>query len=454
MHPTLFQLQAFGTPRLPPAPSRAVLHHLRTGCARCRAALAPRLIPWMDHAPAAEAASTNPAHSGRTLAAAYLRGAARAARAGARPRTTPGSKGGPVRQALAILNAEGPAAISRLPRPLFGIPAIEALLLQAYELGSSDPRLRLRLVELAHDLAEGLRDAAPQVKPLRCRALIDLANAYRVCLDLRTSHQLLDRAAEEIARGGVGPLVQARLLVCQSSVFDDETRPAAAHAAIADAMSIYRREAQASELARALVGDAIAHGARRHDWVSALACYSRALLLLDPGEEPWVASAALSGHCLANLRIGNWREGLTTFRRQRQSIMTHDRGRNRARLARLEGELLGQAGDLAGAAGAFAFSRRELAIIGHPYAAGVTALTWAAVLNRHGEFDAAQARVAEATESMLGLDPHREVYVALMVLRTANRFSDTRASLPLDEMIDFLRDAEFNPSIRFQHYLT
>jgi hypothetical protein len=453
MHPTLFQLKAFGTPRLLPAQSRAVLAHLRSGCARCRAALAPRLIPWMDHEPADEAAATNPADCGRTLAAAYLRAAARAARAGAKPHKTPGSKGGPADKALTILNAEGPAAISHLPRPLFGIPAIEALLHQTYEMGPSDPRLRLRLAELAQDLAETTRGAEPGLQQLRCRATIELANAYRVSLDLRSAQQLLHRAEEQIARGGVHPLLKARLLVCQSLLFGDQTRPVPARAALGAAMSIYRREARREDLAKALVEDAYVFSEVLHDYGPARVRHTQALLLLDPGEDPLLICSALMGLCLTSLRTGNWREALATLRRHRRSMTIHDRGRNRARFARLEGELLGHEGDLTGAASAFAFSRRQLEAIGQPYEAGAVALVWAAVLRRHGDLDAAQALVAAATESMLRLDPHREVYVALMYLRTANRFSATRTDVPLERLVEFLSNAEFNPSIRLQPYL-
>jgi hypothetical protein len=453
MHPTLFQLKAFGTPRLPPAQSRAVLAHLRSGCRRCRATLAPRLIPWMDPEPAAEAASTNPAGCGETLTVAYLRAAARAARAGAKPRKTLGHRGGPVVSALAILNAEGPAAISLLPRRLFGIPAIEALLHQTHELGPSDPRLRLRLAELAHDLAETARGGAPELKQLRCRATIELANAHRVALDLETAQQLLQRAEEEIARRDLHPLVQARLLVCQSLLFGDQARPVPARAAIAAAMSIYRREARREDLAKALVEDAYVLSEVLHDSVPARARHAQALLLLEPGDEPLLTCSALMGLCLTSLRTGNWREALAMLRRHRPSMTPHDRGRNRARFARLEGELLGHEGDVTAAAGAFAFSRRQLEAIGQPYEAGAVALLWAAVLRRHGDLDAAQALVAEATESMLRLDLHREVYVALTYLRAANRFSATRQDVPLEGIVEFLSNAEFNPAIRLQPYL-
>ena len=457
MHPTIFQLNAFGTSRLLPAQSRAVLLHLRSGCPRCRAALAPRLIPWMDRRPAAEAAATEAARCGRTLAAAYLRAAARAARAATatatrRPRAI-AAQDPRTSQALAILDAEGPAAIGRLPRHLLGLPAIEALLHQTYTLGPADPRLRLRLAELACDLAESTRGDEPRLRQVRCRAMIDLANAHRVALDLRTAQQQLDRAADEIASGGIDPLVKARLLYCQSSLFGDQSRPHPARATLAAAKSIYRREAQPAELARALVQDAYVYTEVLHDHVRARDCHRHALLLIEPDEEPLVTSAARMGLCYTELRMGNWREALTMLRRHRQSILTHDHGRNRARLARLEGELLGREGDVTGANRAFAFSRRELEAIAQPYEAGVVTLIWAACHRRRGDLEASQALVADATDSLLRLDPHREVHAALMILGTANRFSETRAALPLDAMVEFLSNAEFNPSIRLQSYL-
>jgi len=452
MHPTIFQLRAFGTSRLPPAQSRELLLHLRGGCARCRAALAPRLIPWMDPQPAAEAAATEAARCGPTLAASYLRAAARAARAATRVRASP-AKQGRTGQALAILVAEGPAAIGRLPRRLLGLPAIEALLHLTYTLGPADPRLRLRLAELACDLAESARGDELRLRQLRCRAMIDLGNAYRVALDLRAAQRQFHRAAEEVARGGIDPLVKARLLFCQATLFADQSRLHPARATMAAAMSIYRREAEPVELARALIQDAVVLTDFPHDHALAAACHRDALLLVEPGSEPFVAGSALLGLSYTNLRMGNWREALAILRRHRQSMLIHHHGRNRARIARLEGELLGRDGDVTGADSAFAFSLRELQAIGQPYEAGVVRLVWAALHRRRGDLEASGALVAEATESMLRLDPHREVHAALMVLRTANRFSETRTALPLEAMIDFLSNAEFNPSLRLQSYL-
>jgi len=455
MHPTPFELQAFGHGRLPAAQSRSVLHHLRVGCAACRTALAPRLIPWMDDDPAAEARATEPARCGRTLAAAYLRAARRAARAGARLRAVSGSAPPlPLSRALAILHAEGPAAIGRLPRRLLGIPAIEALLRMTATLGPSDPRLRLRLAELASDLAESGRDAAPAFREIRCRATIELANAYRVSLNLGAAQHQLDRAADAVARGGYGPVMAGRLLQIQGQLYCDQSRAAAARQLLSGAIRIYRRAAWAPELACALVLDGVVQLHVTGDMDLAQELCRDALHVLGHEREPLVVSAALTGICVALAKSGHWREALATLERHRQVIVTHEHGRNRARLAMLEGELFGHAGDMDSAARAFASCRRELEAIGQPYEAGVWTLAWAAVLERRGELPACQAVVAEATERLLKLDPHREVHLALLYLRTTNRFSATRSSIPLAPMINFLANAEFNPSLRLQSYLS
>ncbi len=248
-------------------------------------------------------------------------------------------------------------------------------------------------------------------------------------------------------------MTEARLLYSQSLLLCDQSHPRPARAAIAAAKSIYRREGRPKELACALIHDAMLFTEGHHDYGAGKVRNSQALMLLDPGDSPLITGSALCGVCYSDLRNGNWQEALTMLRRYRRSMILHDHGRNRARIARMEGEILGHAGDLAGGTAAIAFSRRELTAIGQPYEAGVAALSWAKVLRSRGEVEAAQAQVQEATAAMLRLNPHHEVYVALMLLRTANRFSQTREEIPLDAMVNFLSNAEFNPSIRFQSYL-
>ncbi len=452
MHPTIFELRSFGLPRLPAARGRAVLRHLRGGCGRCRATLAPRLIPWMDDGPAGEARATDPARCGRTLEAAYLRAAGRALTAAARPRST--IEGGRhVDQALAILDAEGPEAIGRLPRHLLGLPAIEALLHQTRTLGLRDPRLRLRLAELACDLAATARGEPCQMRRARSRATIELANAQRVALDLRAAQQQLDRAEEDLAGDRSERLLHARLLNIQGAIYADLSQPTAAQAASAAAMLIYRQEAQRVELASALISASCTFSDNLGDHEQEYALCQQALSLLGPGDDPRLAATALHGSSLALLRSGRWAEAFEALQSCHRLRGIPNRGRDHARLARLEGEILGRAGDLAGAARAFESARQELLIIDHRYEVGEVLLSWAATLMLRGDMVAAGRLIADATESMLRLDPHREIYLAMICLRTANRFPAIRQTLRLQPMIKFLGVAKFNPSIRLQSYL-
>lgn len=453
MHPTIFELNAFGRSRLPGAQGRAVLRHLRQGCARCRAALAARLALWLDEGPAAEARASDPRRHGRALVAEHLRAAARAFRAASKLRRPPDANVD-VDHALAILEAEGPAAIGRMPRRLLGPPAIEALLRATSTLGAPDPRVRLRLAELAYDLAHRDRSDGMRARELRCRAGVELANAHRVLDDLRLAQEELDRATEELLRGAHDPLVAARLLVIQGVVMTDRWNLAAAHEALSAAIRIYRRRGLIQDLglvAGVSRASVLAYSGKLED---ALHWQIEALQAIDREREPVGAAAALQGMSVTLLELGRWREALDIQRRERAFLAAHSHGRNASNAEQLQGRLLSRAGDLQGAIRSFASSRGRLAALGYPFIAGIASLHWAAALEAHGDRDGSRARVVEGTDLILKLDPADNVYSALMLLRTTRQFSATRDALSLEQMVEFLYRAENNPDLRLQSFLS
>jgi tetratricopeptide (TPR) repeat protein len=452
MHPTLFELNAFGRSRLPGAQGRAVLRHLRQGCARCREALSPRLALWLDEGPAAEARGSDPRRHGGALAAEHLRAAERAFRAASKLRRTPAADVD-VDRALAILAAEGPAAIGRLPRRLLGRPVIEALLHVTSTLGVPDPRLRLRFAELADDLAHRDPSGERRARELRCRAGVELANAHRLLGDLRLAQEDLDRAREELLQGAHDPPVAAHLMVTQGLVLTDRWSLAAAQEALSAAARIYRRHALIPDLAKAVGvsgANALMYAGKLED---ALCCQSEALQVLDREREPVAAAVALHGMSFTLLGSGRWREALDLQRRERAFLVTHSQARNIARVEQLEGRLLHRAGDLPGAARAFASCRGRLATVGNLVEAGIASLHWAAALEEHGDWDGSRARILEGTDLILKRDPADNIYTALMLLRTTRQFSATRDALPLERVIEFLYRATFNPEVRLQSIL-
>jgi tetratricopeptide (TPR) repeat protein len=451
MHPTTFELNAFGRSRLPGAQGRAVLRHLSQGCARCRAALAAPLMIWLDEGPAAEARGSDPRDHGRALVAAHLLAARRAFRA-ATQLSTPRAADPDVGQALALLESAGPAAIGRMPRRLLGPAVVEALLHLTSTLGARDPRLRLRFAELASDLARRDTSDERRARELRCRAAVELANAYRVLNHHRSAQAQLDLAREELLRGDHDPLVAARLLVIQGLDLSDQWRFAAAHETLSAAVRIYRRRARRLDLAQA-VGVSIGNLGFVGPFDDARHCRFDALQVLDREREPAVFAATVHGMCLSLLEAGRWREGLDLLRRERTLLTAHAHGRNAARVVQVEGRLLHRAGDVEGAARAFAMSRDIYKSHGHPYNAGVESLFWAAALEERGDWRGSWARILEGTDLILKQNPEGNVYNAVMLLRTTKLFSATRDALPLDGVIAYLQRADTNPDLRLESFL-
>jgi tetratricopeptide (TPR) repeat protein len=453
MHPTIFELNAFGRSQLPGAQGRAVLRHLRQGCTRCRAALSARLAFWLDEGPAAEARASDPRRHGRTLVAEHLRAAARAFRAASKLRRPPDADVD-VDQARAILEAEGPAAIGRMPRRLLGPPVIEALLHATSTLGAPDPRLRLRLAELAHDLAHRDQREERRARELRCRAGVELANAHRVLNHLRLAQEELDRARGELLRGAHDPLVAARLLVIQGVLMTDRWSLADAHETLSAATRIYRRRGLILDLAQvAGVSHANVHlySGRLED---ALHWQSEALQALDREREPVGVAVALHGMSVVLLELGRWREALDIQSRESAFLAAHSHGRIASGVEQLQARLLSRAGDLPGAVRAFASCRGRLEALGYPFAAGIASLHWGAALASHGDWDGSRARVMEGTDQILKLDPTENAYSALMLLRTTRRFTATRDALPLEQMVEFLYRAMSLPHLRLDSFLS
>jgi len=452
MHPTIFELNAFGSSRLPGAQGRAVLRHLRQGCARCRAALSAHLVLWLDDGPAAETRAADPRHHGRALVAEHLRAAARAYRAAVKLRTPP-VVNADVHVALALLEVEGPAAIGRMPRRLLGPAAVAALLRWISKLGARDPRRRRRFAELAYDLAHRDTSDERRARELRCRAGVELANAHRVLGDLRRAQEALDQAREELLRGAHHPVIAARLLVIQGMVMTDRSSFPAAHEALSAAARIYRRHALILRLAQVGVSAAnILHYDDRYD--EALQRRFELLQMFDGEREPESAAATLNGICNALMETGRWRESLELLRRERTFLAAHSHGRNASLHARLEGRLLHRAGEIRTAAKAFASSRDMFAAQGRPYEAGLGSLFWAAALEERGDWDSARAQIMAGTDLILKLNPEGNVYSTVMLLRTTKQFSATRDTLPLERVIDFLTRAEFNPDLRLPSFLS
>jgi len=287
---------------------------------------------------------------------------------------------------------------------------------------------------------------------LRCRAALDFATSLRVLGHHRVAQEQLNQVAEELFRGPYDAMLAAHLIEVEAAMLGDQYRLRAARAGLLSAISAYRQGARRMELARALIRYG-AYSSYADEFDVALQSYGDALCLIDRDREPVLAAAALGNACDTLLMSGRWHEGLRWLRRHRPVLDRDPSLLNAARFARMEGRLLKLTGDTAGAARAFTASRRIFVTSGKRYVAGAVLLDQAAALEHEGEIAGASALVLEATDVLLDLEPQREVFLALTLLRGTRRFSATRNILPLEQVIDFLDVAEFNPSVRLQAYL-
>jgi tetratricopeptide (TPR) repeat protein len=446
MHPTSFHLKAFGQMWLPPVPARGVVRHLRDGCVRCRATLSPYLIPWMDEEPAAEAAKVHPASAGPALRGAYLTAAVRAARAAVK--AVPLPPGRRVREVLARIEQDGPTALRRLPRGQLGMPAIDALLRATGTVGARNPYLRVQLAELACDLAFHLGARAAREGALRraaCRASLQAAAALRQVGALGQAEERIEQAAELYARDPRDPWIEARLYEGRGALLLYRNRSQAAAEALRQARALFRRGGWAEDLGRAFAYLGwMAGGSDEVD--TALAANDHVLRLTESRPNPSIRGAAIHNSRVTLLASGRWREALTLAPPPHPSPLPS------AKYACLDGILLNLAGDEAAATAAFATSYRLYSAQGRPYSAALVLLQQAASHESRGRHDAARQLVLGATGELLRLAPGREVYVALLLLRTSRRLAAARALLPLPPVIAFLREAEFDPTLRCESF--
>jgi tetratricopeptide (TPR) repeat protein len=335
-----------------------------------------------------------------------------------------------------------------------GVPAIRALLLLTGTLGRRDPRLRLQLAELAHDLAAARpAEADPAGAERRDQTAIELANAYRVVGRLGSAQELLGVVAERRARRRFDTPLDARWLEIQGMVINDQWRAGAAGTILAASSGILRRHARRTELAVSLLcRSSCSDHAEEH--LDAVRHARNALRLLDPDDEPLLASMAWLDLALGLLRHGEPREALAILRQNREVLMRLGGARNAGRVRRIEGEALALLGDDDGASRAYDASVRQFAVIDSRYGMGLVTLRQAAALERLGDREQARRLALEAADRVLGTDPEGEIHVAMMLVRTTYRFTATAGTLPLDRVADFLDPAEFNPSVLLRTFLT
>jgi len=338
---------------------------------------------------------------------------------------------------------EAPAAQS--------LAAVEALLQRSWELRQDDPRQMLHCALLATGEAGELDPEAlgeTRVEDVRCRAAIELGNAYRVSDRFQEAEEALSAAAKHFRKGSGAHRLQARLLDIQASLYGDQRRFDLCFAALDRMIGLYRELGESHLVGRALISKAV-QTRYAGDAVKAIALLHEGLDLIDPEVDPKLAVNA--AHNLAWLMIdcGRYREARRILWESLRHNSKHVGHLDRLKARWLEGRINSGLGKLDLAERDFRAAREGLESAGLAYTAAIAALDLAEVELRRKRPDEAESLALDAVRVFLSLEISREAHTAVLFLEEAARRRMMTGNV-LRHVADFLRQAEGAQSARFE----
>jgi tetratricopeptide (TPR) repeat protein len=436
-HPTPAELEGFVWNRVSTGRSRDVLAHLVRGCVQCRTAVTPHFAgltglatpPAPKLAPDEDAALD--AAIGRAFSTVLLK--ARELRA-TRERDS--------RPVLEVRHEELPAPVE----PLLKVPELEALLRRSWLLRYDDPAEMLRLAKAADALAEGLDPAAFEaagaagaavVADLRCRAAVELGNAYRVSDALPESDLTLGRATELFLDGTEDELLAVRLFNVQASLLGDARRFDLAETALDLVFAIHRRRGEKHLAGRALIRKGIYAGYQGTS-DEALLFIEQGLELIDEVLDPRLVYLALHNQARILLDLGQLREARITLWKTKSRGLDAGGRVNELKVRWLEGNINAALGEMDRAESALVEVKNGFEAAGLGYKAALAGLELGAVLIRQGRPDAAAREILTAADVFNALGVGREAGASVLLLRQAVNQQIVDGAL-LDYVIGLLR---------------
>jgi tetratricopeptide (TPR) repeat protein len=357
-------------------------------------------------------------------------------------------------EALETLGRKGPLTFGReAPSRLRGPAGIEALLQKSWEARFENPQEMVLEAGLASTWAQGLdpeRFGAGFIQELRCRALIELGNAYRVADELEQAQKTLDQADRVMVEGledglEMDEMLALRLCDIQASLHADRRLFAESCEALDAIHMIHLQRGDRHLAGRALISKG-AHKASQGNTGEAEQLILQGLEMIDAEREPALVLASL--HNLLSLMVdrGQFREAQAILFRNRTQLSEAAGRINVLKLRAMEGRIAAGLGELALAEQIFREVTQELQNEHLSYKAALSSLELAAVLREMGRDAEAQAAILGAVEVFLRLGVDRVAIAAMLVLRKACEAGVTTPAL-LRATIHFLVRAENHPRL-------
>jgi hypothetical protein len=434
-HVTPAELDGFVLDGLSEERAKGMILHLLRGCEPCRALLEPYLPAlfgsrsrFQEIPPPPLAAYDDPMD--RAFAALGLNV----------PRPTLDESR---REVLALLASGGLESLDGLPPDLAGRPVIEALLERSWSLRFESPDQMVRLARAATIVAGGLDErelGAKETEDLRCRAWMELANAYRVADELDWFEDALGRATEHLLKSTEDGLLGARYFTIAGSYYTARRHFGMADAAFGIAANLYRLHGDEHLAGRSLIMKGIATG-YAGDAEEAILQIEQGLSSIDKDREPGLLFSALQSQAwlLADCdRFSDALRKVSTLKWLRLGPVSH---LNALKLRWLEGHIRAGLNQLDRAERCLAEVRQGFEEAGLGYKAALAGLELAAVLLRQDRVQEGEKIVLECAAVFLSLQIRRELQASVLVLQTAAKMRQLKVST-LYEIIDRLRKGE------------
>jgi len=441
-HPTPEELEEFVWERVPARLSREIVTHLLNGCAQCRAGLVPHLEGLLGLADPPERTLTTAEDA--AYDAAIERAFATVSRRAEQIRAKgPG--------AASTLPSSGPEGFPEMPRHLRIVPVFEALLERSWALRHENPEEMVRYANWARFMADNL-DAgelgANLVTDLRCRARVELGNAYRVGDDLAEAESILNEATELFGLGSRDELLSARLFDVQASLYGDLRRFELAETALDFVFAIHRRRGDRHLAGRALISKGTFVGYRGES-EEAIGLLQQGLELLDKDREPRLVMAAIHNQVRLLVDSGRHREARTTLWKLKARGFDLGGQVNELKVRWLEAQINAGLEELDRAEQALLEVKQGFEEAALVYKASLAGLELGAVMLRRGRVADATREVIAAADVFMALGIARETGASLLLLRKTFEYNMANMKL-LEYVIGRLRDLENSPETRFE----
>jgi tetratricopeptide (TPR) repeat protein len=327
----------------------------------------------------------------------------------------------------------------------------ESLLERCQEVRLADPKQMIEFASQAVFAAKRLdpgRYGSRLVADLRCRAEVELGNAYRAADRLDDAQRSLERAAEFYVEGTGDSVLGARLFDVQASLDADSRRFELACEALDAVYAFHLARGDQHLAGRALISKGLYTG-YSGDPEESIRLLQSGLDLVDAKRDPSLVFVGVHNQAYFLVDCGRFREARALLWQNREDLARVSGRVTHLKLRWLEGRIHAGLDDLERAEEAFLEIKEGFQETDLPYKAALASLELAMVWLKEGRVEEARKLVAEAAEVFTALKIHREGLAAVLLLRKAFETRVATTAL-LERVIRFMTRAEDDPTVSFK----